>query len=196
MTAIDNKNLESQIGKLSVQDYDDEDYYSTSDSDSDYSDDEDYKNQTTSGLSSLNSNANHVHVSNKQVLKEKTEIFDRMDKISEKINIDQFLVTKHRITRDKAERATVEQVLDPRTLKFLSKLFKNGTITKINGCISTGKEANVYHAVNETTNKEFAIKIYKTSILVFKDRERYVDGEFRFRNSKNQSNPRKMVKLI
>ncbi|GMF07570.1 unnamed protein product [Ambrosiozyma monospora] len=118
-----------------------------------------------------------------------------MDKISEKINIDQFLVTKHRITRDKAERATVEQVLDPRTLKFLSKLFKNGTITKINGCISTGKEANVYHAVNETTNKEFAIKIYKTSILVFKDRERYVDGEFRFRNSKNQSNPRKMVKV-
>lgn len=31
--------------------------------------------------------------------------------------------------------------------------------------------------------------------MVFKDRERYVDGEFRFRNTKNQSNPRKMVKI-
>lgn len=55
----------------------------------------------------------------------------------------------------------------------------NGIINEINGCISTGKEANVYHAVGPN-DKEFAIKIYKTSILVFKDRERYVAGEFRY----------------
>ncbi|GME73497.1 unnamed protein product [[Candida] boidinii] len=118
-----------------------------------------------------------INNKNTQILKEKTDL---LDKYSTKMNLDQFSV-KHRITRDKAERATVEQVLDPRTIGFLMKFFKNGTITKVNGCISTGKEANVYHAVNEETGKEFAIKIYKTSILVFKDRERYVDGEFRFR---------------
>lgn len=40
------------------------------------------------------------------------------------------------------------------------------------------KQANVYHA--RTANGESrAIKIYKTSILVFKDRDKYVSGEFR-----------------
>jgi RIO kinase 1 len=37
--------------------------------------------------------------------------------------------------------------------------------------------------------------VFKTSILVFKDRERYVSGEFRFRKGHCKSNPRKMVKL-
>ena len=40
-----------------------------------------------------------------------------------------------------------------------------------------------------------AIKIYKTSILVFKDRDRYVSGEYRFRHGYCKSNPRKMVKV-
>jgi len=31
--------------------------------------------------------------------------------------------------------------------------------------------------------------------LVFKDRERYVSGEYRFRNGHCKGNPRKMVKL-
>ncbi|KAF3990268.1 hypothetical protein FT663_01046 [Candidozyma haemuli var. vulneris] len=101
-------------------------------------------------------------------------------------------------TKDRANRATVEQVLDPRTMRFLGKIINKNVISRINGCISTGKEANVYHGDHEdtsVTDKEYAVKIYKTSILVFKDRERYVDGEFRFRNTKNQSNPRKMVKV-
>lgn len=101
-------------------------------------------------------------------------------------------------TKDRANRATVEQVLDPRTMGFLGKIINKGIISRINGCISTGKEANVYHGDHEDTlisDREYAVKIYKTSILVFKDRERYVDGEFRFRNTKNQSNPRKMVKV-
>ena len=37
------------------------------------------------------------------------------------------------------------------------------------------------------------MKIFKTSILVFKDRDRYVSGEFRFRNGYGKGNPRKMV---
>lgn len=39
-----------------------------------------------------------------------------------------------------------------------------------------------------------AIKIYKTSILIFKDRDRYVSGEFRFRHGYCRHNPRKMVR--
>ncbi|CAG8708977.1 15879_t:CDS:2, partial [Cetraspora pellucida] len=59
---------------------------------------------------------------------------------------------------DKSDRATTEQVLDPRS-------------------------------------DHRAIKVYKTSILTFKDRDRYVTGEFRFRHGYSKHNPRKMVKL-
>ena len=81
----------------------------------------------------------------------------------------------------------------------------------IDGCLSTGKEANVYYArsiflfivlplnnkfhsklivlfyffMNHIIliknrgldNQEYAVKIFKTSILVFKDRDKYVTGE-------------------
>lgn len=77
---------------------------------------------------------------------------------------------------------------------ILYKLINKKFIREINGCLSTGKEANVYHAVG-FDESEYAIKVYKTSILVFKDRERYVAGEFRFRNGHCKSNPRKMIKL-
>ena len=52
----------------------------------------------------------------------------------------------------------------------------------------------MYHAIGAEAN-ELAVKIYKTSILIFKDRERYVAGDFRFRHGFNKSNPRKMVAM-
>lgn len=96
--------------------------------------------------------------------------------------------------KDKEDRATVEQCLDPRTRVILHKMVNKKFLVEINGCLSTGKEANVYHAVG-AQGEEYAIKVYKTSILVFKDRERYVAGEFRFRHGHCKSNPRKMIKL-
>ena len=95
--------------------------------------------------------------------------------------------------KDKSDRATIEQVLDPRTRIILFKLLNKGYLSEINGCISTGKEANVYHAAGEPG--DLAIKVYKTSILIFKDRDRYVTGEFRFRRGYCRHNPRKMVRL-
>ncbi|ORX45479.1 Serine/threonine-protein kinase Rio1 [Hesseltinella vesiculosa] len=96
--------------------------------------------------------------------------------------------------KDKADRATVEQVLDPRTRIILFKMLNRGIFYEINGCVSTGKEANVYHASTED-GQHRAIKVYKTSILTFKDRDRYVSGEYRFRHGYSKSNPRKMVKV-
>lgn len=83
-------------------------------------------------------------------------------------------------------------MLDPRTRLILFKLLNNGFLVEIDGCLSTGKEANVYYA-RGGNNKEYAVKIFKTSILVFKDRDKYVSGEYRFRNGYCKSNPRKMV---
>ena len=89
----------------------------------------------------------------------------------------------------------------------IEKWRNNGKISALHGCISAGKEANVYLANGNmnfetmelypegTPTKDYAIKIFKTSILIFKDRERYVDGEFRFRHGHCKNNPRKMVKL-
>ncbi|KAG9017594.1 protein kinase rio1 [Tulasnella sp. 427] len=96
--------------------------------------------------------------------------------------------------KDKADRATTEQVLDPRTRLILYKMIGRGVIFEVNGCISTGKEANVYHALSPE-QAHIALKIYKTSILVFKDRDRYVTGEHRFRRGYAKHNPRKMVRL-
>nr|GMD76428.1 serine/threonine-protein kinase RIO1-like [Ipomoea batatas] len=96
-------------------------------------------------------------------------------------------------TTDKADRATVEQAIDPRTRMVLFKMLNRGVFHDINGCISTGKEANVYHA-SKSDGEELAIKVYKTSVLVFKDRDRYVQGDYRFRYGYCKHNPRKMVK--
>ncbi|KZF21670.1 Serine/threonine-protein kinase Rio1 [Xylona heveae TC161] len=107
---------------------------------------------------------------------------------------------------DKSDRATSEQVLDPRTRMILLQMINRNIVSEINGCLSTGKEANVYHAVYEPEDTDEAadeppapqhraIKVYKTRILVFKDRDKYVTGEFRFRSGYNKSNNRAMVKV-
>ncbi|KAI0564969.1 serine/threonine-protein kinase RIO1 [Gracilaria domingensis] len=120
--------------------------------------------------------------------------------------------------KDKVDRATVEQVLDPKTRMILFKLLSRNRLRTLEGCVSTGKEANVYFATaasdpNASTDSsgslppipgllphEFspdapvAVKVFKTSILQFKDRERYVAGEFRFRRTGYQrGSNRKMV---
>ena len=105
--------------------------------------------------------------------------------------------------KDKSDRATSEQVLDPRTRMILLQMINRGIVSEVNGCLSTGKEANVYGAFSIPTSEgnedpqpiHRAIKVYKTSILVFKDRDRYVTGEHRFRSGYNKGNNRAMVKV-
>ena len=124
---------------------------------------------------------------NKQTSSNKVISFQPREKLfkkfSHKINVDEFKLPSvpddDRLrVRDKQDRATAEQVMDPRTRMILFKLMNRGFISQINGCISTGKEANVYHATGKD-DTQLALKIYKTSILVFKDRDKYVTGEFR-----------------
>ena len=117
-----------------------------------------------------------------------------LSRYSNKIKLDMYEFSGQKSSRikDKSDRATAEQVMDPRTRLILFKLLSRGTISEINGVLSTGKEANVYHAVTADGSQR-AVKIYKTSILVFKDRDRYVSGEYRFRRGFCKGNPRKMV---
>ena len=111
---------------------------------------------------------------------------------------------KHDRVADKSDRATSEQVLDPRTRMILLQMINRNVVSEVNGCLSTGKEANVYHALSIPQEEDSeaavaplhrAIKVYKTSILVFKDRDKYVTGEYRFRQGYSKSNNRAMVKV-
>lgn len=43
--------------------------------------------------------------------------------------------------------------------------------------------------------KELAIKIYKIETMVFRDREEYIDGEFRFRRGHIRTSPSKLIKV-
>jgi RIO kinase 1 len=46
----------------------------------------------------------------------------------------------HANMKDKSDRATNEQVLDPRTRLILFKMIGRGLLDEVNGCVSTGKE--------------------------------------------------------
>lgn len=105
--------------------------------------------------------------------------------------------TQRSKNRDKKDFATIQQVFDKKTLKNLNSLYINEIIQKIHSdIISTGKEANVYYT-KSLSSKELAVKIYKTMVTNFKDREEYISGEFRFRKrSKNtRTNPHKLIKV-
>ncbi|EIW67707.1 hypothetical protein TREMEDRAFT_21535, partial [Tremella mesenterica DSM 1558] len=105
--------------------------------------------------------------------------------------------------KDKSDRATQEQVLDGRTRLVLAGLVNRDIIGPFTHCISTGKEANVYHATASPNRplslqqySEFAVKIYRTSILHFRARQAYMEGEHRFQGEYTSSrNPRKMVRV-
>ena len=121
-------------------------------------------------------------------------------------------IDKNRIRkRDKADRATVDDCLDERTMIVMDKLLSTEKLSEFGGCIATGKEANVYsgqgswdwekrEAFEPDENfdipvKDYAIKIFKVAVMAFKDRERYVAGEFRFRRGGYKKNPRKMIRM-
>lgn len=122
-----------------------------------------------------------------------------LSKHAAKIRLDNVKQAQDR-DKDKSDRATQELVLDQRTRMILLQMINRGVVSEIHGAISTGKEANVYGAVLHPEDGEGpplhrAVKIYKTSILVFKDREKYITGEHRFRAGAEKGNNRKLVKL-
>ncbi|KAI0441706.1 RIO1 family-domain-containing protein [Xylaria telfairii] len=120
-----------------------------------------------------------------------------LSKHASKIRLDDVKDSQTR-DKDKADRATSEQVLDQRTRMILYQMINRNVVSEVHGAISTGKEANVYGAVafaDDLSKIHRAVKVYKTAILSFKDRERYITGEHRFKSGADKGNNRKMVKL-
>jgi RIO kinase 1 len=72
-------------------------------------------------------------------------------------------------------------VFDVPTLKTLYTMANKGIITAFGGVVSTGKEADVFHAIGEN-GREMAVKIYRISTSDFQSMENYLIGDPRFSN--------------
>lgn len=121
------------------------------------------------------------------------EQFDNLlDKKYDKDNENFDKRFRKKIRHKTEDQSTVEGVLDITTSKEIYKLQMQGFIDKIDGVVSTGKEANVYFATSKdlekTYNKsELAIKIFRTRTLDFKKIKFYIDGDIRFSKSGRKS---------
>lgn len=125
---------------------------------------------------------------------------------------------REKVRTDRDDRETCESVMDKKTRLTLFKLISQGLLADLQGAVSTGKEASVYLGMaspglaskmcrtkspgpaaeqagaRAECSVPVAIKIYKTSTMVFRDREKYITGERRFKRF-SRGNSRKLVKL-
>lgn len=96
----------------------------------------------------------------------------------------------------KMDMKTNEMGVDVKTRLILYKLINNTCILDyIDGIISTGKEAVILHGEANQNNaeypnlpKEVAIKIFSTTLNEFKQRDRYIKDDYRFKGSLKQNN--------
>lgn len=93
-------------------------------------------------------------------------------------------------------KKTSEMGLDQKTRLLLYKLINTTmALHSIDGIISKGKEAVVLHGEGNVENedyprmtKEVAIKIFSTTLNEFKQRDRYIKDDFRFKGNLKQNN--------
>ena len=86
-------------------------------------------------------------------------------------------------TRKKGDedRKTLDEVFDKQTLLVLYKFISNGYLETIDYPISTGKEANVFHATTPQ-GTAIAVKIFRTNTATFRSFMTYIAGDPRFGN--------------
>lgn len=106
---------------------------------------------------------------------------------------------RHRL-HDKTEQATAEMCVDARTRLLLYRLVNQEVLDRVNGVISTGKEAVIFHADGGAGKdcvipKECAIKIFKTTLNEFKTRDKYIQDDYRFKDRFSKQNPRKIIHM-
>ncbi|KAF3836374.1 hypothetical protein F7725_028932 [Dissostichus mawsoni] len=93
---------------------------------------------------------------------------------------------------EKKEHSTAVPV-DPRTRLLMYKMVNAGVLENINGCISTGKESVVLE--EQPVPSEVVLKVFKTTLNEFKNRDRYIKDDYRFIDRFSKLNPRKVIRL-
>ena len=77
------------------------------------------------------------------------------------------------------DRKTLDEVFDKSTLLVLYKFINNGYIETLDYPLSTGKEANVFHATTPQ-GESVAVKIFRTNTATFRSFMTYIAGDPRF----------------
>lgn len=98
--------------------------------------------------------------------------------------------------------ATAEMGLDEPTRLLLYKMINNQLLQSIDGIISTGKEAIILHADTDPNYpersdlpKEVAIKVFSTTLNEFKQRDRYIKDDYRFKDRFSKQNARTVINM-
>lgn len=104
---------------------------------------------------------------------EAEEVSDKLDRLDKRL--DQ---ARMRIKRSE-DRQVIEAVFDTKTLLTLYHMFNKRILDEVNGVISTGKEANVYWAI-QPDGTDVALKIFRITTFNFKRISLYLEGDPRF----------------
>lgn len=126
-------------------------------------------------------------------MKLSNQVFNQLKSYSQK--------SKKNKAQDRREtKVTAEMGIDEPTRLRLYKLINNQILEQVNGIISTGKEAVILHANSDpgytgelNLPKECAIKIFKTTLNEFKQRDRYIKDDYRFKDRFSKQNNRTVI---
>ncbi|KAF5292231.1 hypothetical protein FQA39_LY14046 [Lamprigera yunnana] len=108
---------------------------------------------------------------------------------------------RHRLHDKKEEQATTEFGIDEATRFQLYKMINMRLLERINGIISIGKEAVILHAEcdpaypEKPLPKQCVLKIYKTTLAEFKQREKYIRDDYRFKDKIGKQRIRRTIHL-
>ncbi|KAK2726040.1 serine/threonine-protein kinase RIO3-like isoform X2 [Artemia franciscana] len=105
----------------------------------------------------------------------------------------------NRVT-DKTDKSTAEMALDATTRRLLFKMIENNILDRVDGIISTGKEAVVLHAAGGQSDvlevpRSCVAKVFKTTLNEFKKRADYIREDYRFKDRFSKQNPRKFIHM-
>src|SRR2546427_13106542 len=90
--------------------------------------------------------------------------------------------------KDSESRKTYDEVFDHAALLTIADLITDGVISTLDYPVSTGKEANVFHATGPDGRAK-AVKIYRIANATFRNISVYIDGAPRFKKVKRALGP-------
>jgi RIO kinase 3 len=112
----------------------------------------------------------------------------------------QLVKKTHRALDRKENMETTQMGLDEPTRLILYKMINNQLLESVDGVVSTGKEAIILHGETDANcpdrsnlPKEVAIKIFSTTLNEFKQRDRYIKDDFRFKDRFSKQNNRTVI---
>ena len=90
--------------------------------------------------------------------------------------------------KDSETRKTYDEVFDHAALLTIAQLITDGVLSTLDYPVSTGKEANVFHATGPDRRAK-AVKIYRIATATFRNIAVYIEGDPRFKKVKRATRP-------